>query len=279
LIFGALGFRYLRLTPLLYLVTAPMLAARLTALSTRGLDARAQLITALAAAVVLSRIPLPALITEFHPGTLHPEAMFSPHAIRFVRSYGLSGPMFNSNNLGGWIAWSAYPEVRIFQDSRLQAYPPEHFRRILNAARSLDAWTDLVRDVDWAMLSTPRPNALSGVGLFRNADWAIVYWDDGTEILVRREGRFAELARTNEYHLLTSDAGLSSLALILSSGDRDRLLAEARRGRAENPDGFMAAAVLCVAERDQMACNDVERIAATHSAYRAEAELVRVLAR
>lgn len=278
-VFGALGFRYLRLTPLLFLLTAPMLAFRLAALSTRGFDARAQLVTALAAAIFLSRIPLPALVSGFRPGTLHPETMFPRHAMQFVRSHGLSGPTFNSNNLGGWIAWTAYPAVRIFQDSRLQAYPADHFRRILDASRSLDGWATLVRDVDWAMLSTPRPNALSGVGLFRTVEWATVYWDDGTEILVRRDGVFRELARANEYLLLTSDAALSSLALVLSSTDRDRLLSEARRSRAENPDGFMAAAVLCVAESARQACEDVARIARAHSAYRTEADLVRVLRR
>ena len=276
-VFGALGMRYLRLTPLLFLVTAPMIAGRLTALAARGLDSRAQLVTALAAAVFLSRIPLPALVTELRAGGLHPEMMFSSHAVQFVRGHGLNGPVFNSNNLGGWLAWSAYPDVRVFQDSRLQAYPPDHFRRIVRDSRSLDAWKDLVRDVDWAMLSTPRPNALSGVGLFSNAEWAVVYWDDATEILVRRQGRYSEVVRTREYVLFTSESDLSSLAPVLSSGDRDRLLGEARRSRTDNPDGFMAAAVMCVAEGDPRACEDVDRLGAAHPAYRAEVDVVRVL--
>ena len=48
-LFAALGFRYVRLTPLVFLATAPMLASRLTVWTTRGLDGRAIMATALAA--------------------------------------------------------------------------------------------------------------------------------------------------------------------------------------------------------------------------------------
>ena len=82
----------------------------------------------------------------------------------------------------------------MFQDSRLQAYPPEHFRAILDASRSQPAWDALVSGVDWAVLSVPRPNALSGAGRFPSTAWATVYEDDAVEILVRRNGRYAALA-------------------------------------------------------------------------------------
>jgi hypothetical protein len=49
--------------------------------------------------------------------------------------------------------------------------------------------------VDWAVLSIPRPNQLSGEGRFPIADWALVYQDDAIEILVRRTGRYAGLRR------------------------------------------------------------------------------------
>jgi len=76
--------------------------------------------------------------------------------------------------------------VRIFQDSRLQAYPPEHFLSILVASRSQPDWDVLVADVDWAMLSLPRPNQLSGVGRFRSDEWQTIFSDGAVEILQRR---------------------------------------------------------------------------------------------
>jgi hypothetical protein len=116
--------------------------------------------------------------------------MFPERALAFARAEGLNGPVFNSHNLGGWLAWTMYPDVRVFQDSRLQAYPPEHFRAILAASRSQPAWDALVSGADWAILSLPRPNALSGAGA-PAGHWATVAEDEAVEILVRRSGRYA----------------------------------------------------------------------------------------
>jgi hypothetical protein len=195
IVFGALGFRFLRLTPLLAFVAAPMIAVRLTAWTSRGIDGRALLAAALAASVFISRFPVTALVANVRAGEVHPDVYFPRAAGDFIRENGLKGPVFNSHNLGGWLAWALYPDVRVFQDSRLQAYPPEHFRAILDASRSQPAWDALVSGVDWAIVSLPRPNALSGVGQFPADTWATVYDDGSVEILVRRTGAYARLVR------------------------------------------------------------------------------------
>jgi hypothetical protein len=275
--FAALGWRHLRLTPLVVFVTAPLVAARLTALTARGrLDPRAVLVVAVALTAVMARAPLRTFVTGLHAGDIHPAAIFSPRAIDFVRAEGLSGPLFNSNNLGGWLAWTLYPGARTFQDSRLQAYPPEHFRRMLEASRSQPAWDALVSGVDWAMLSIARPNALSGVGRFPPSSWATVFWDEAIEIVVRRDGRFASLASAREYHLLRPDTELFDVASMLTSPDAARLRAEAARNRRENPNGFAAAAVLCLS-RDDEACAAAERLGGRSPALDDDLALLRAL--
>jgi hypothetical protein len=194
IVFGALGWRYLRLTPLVFLATAPMIVHRLTLWTARGVDGRAMLAMALVASVFVSRVPLKTMVDGVRVGGLHPDVIYSPGALAYAMTHELNGPVFNSHNLGGWLAWTMYPEVRVFQDSRLQAYPPEHFRAILDASRSQPAWDALVSGVDWAILSLPRPNALSGDGRFPPDAWAIVYSDDAVDIVVRRSGRYAALA-------------------------------------------------------------------------------------
>jgi hypothetical protein len=196
---AALGLRFLRLTPLLLLVTAPMVAARLADVSRRRTHARALVFAALCAGLLISRVPLRLLVTEVAAGNraLSPEPFFSENGIAFVRQAGLQGPVFNSHNLGGYLAWMLYPRTQIFQDSRLQAYPPEHFLSILVAARSPQDWDVLVADVDWAILSRPRPNQLSGAGMFPARRWSTVFEDQAVEILVRRDGRFGKLPGSN----------------------------------------------------------------------------------
>lgn len=194
-VFGLLGARYLRLTPLVLFVTAPMVAARLHALTARGLDRRAILLTACCAGLAMSRIPPGLLLTGFAVGTraVEPRQFFSPEAAAFIDRVGLDGAVFNSHNLGGHLAWTSYPQVRVFQDTRLQAYPPDHFRRILAASRSQSAWDVLIADLDWAVLSRPRPNQLSGAARFPSSEWSTVYADDAVEIVVRRGGRYTRL--------------------------------------------------------------------------------------
>jgi hypothetical protein len=274
--FGALGYRYLRLTPLIFLVTAPMLARRLSTWMQQGLDGRAVLVTALVSAVFLSRVPVRTFATELQAGVLFPEAMFSRNAASFARDQGLSGPLFNSQNIGGWIAWQLYPQARVFQDSRMQAYPQAHFARILEAAGSQEEWDRLVSGVDWAMLSRPRPNQLSGARRFPQRNWATVYWDEAVEILVRRAGRYATLAADREYRVVTPEASLSTIAAQLGSPVKDRIVSEAQRQRSDNAKGFLGAAVLCLTA-DSAACADVDRLAAADVSLENEARLVKLL--
>ena len=195
-IFAAMGLRFIRLTPLVFLVTAPAIAGRLATLVRRPRHARAMMFAAVCAALLVSRIPVRLFITELTIGTraVAPPAFFSEDAIRFATDAGLEGAVFNSHNLGGYVAWMLHPRARIFQDSRLQAYPPEHFLSILVASRSPEDWNVLVADVDWAIVSLPRPNQLSGVGMFPSPEWASVFKDSAVEIFVRRKGQFGSRA-------------------------------------------------------------------------------------
>ena len=191
-IFAAMGMRFVRLTPLVFLVTAPGVAGRLVPLVRRPRHAQAMMFAGVCAALLVSRVPVRLFVTELTVGmpAVAPDAFFSANAMTFARNAGLEGPLFNSHNLGGYVAWMLYPRAQIFQDSRLQAYPPEHVLSILVASRSQADWNVLVADVDWAVLSLPRPNQLSGVGMFPSPEWATVFRDDAMEIVVRRKGRF-----------------------------------------------------------------------------------------
>ena len=193
---AALGLRYIRFTPLIFIVTAPIVARQLAGWMARGLDGRAVLVTAIALAVAGGRMPPGRLTGNWQIGdqALEPRAFLSERAIAVARAEGLTGPVFNSNNLGGYLAFKLYPDARIFQDSRFQSYPAEHLRAIFRASASPEEWASLVSKVDWAVLSLPRPNALSGVGQFPAPEWVSVFRDQAIEIVVRRNGRFAGVA-------------------------------------------------------------------------------------
>ena len=195
-LFAVMGFRYLRLTPLLFLVSAPLIARCLDDLEAFGIDRRAAAATALVAVLVMARVPVTGLVRGVQVGgnALAPPAFFSAPAMQFARDRGLAGPAFTSMNLGGYVAWELYPSTLVFLDSRLQAYPPEHFRAVMNASKSAAAWERLTAGVEWGVLSVPRNNELSGVGRFNPAEWGTAYRDAAIEIVVRRGGRYGSLA-------------------------------------------------------------------------------------
>lgn len=196
IVFGLLGFRFLRLTPLLFLASAPLVARCIDELKAFGVDRRAVAVTALVAATVIARVPVQDLVRNLDMGrhALMPEAIFSERAMAFARERGLRGPVFTSMNLGGFVEWELYPSALVFQDARLQAYPAAHFRAIIDASKSPEAWARLTAGVDWAVVSLPRVNDLSGVGQFDPAEWGTAYRDEAIEILVRRGGAFGALA-------------------------------------------------------------------------------------
>jgi hypothetical protein len=186
--FAYLAFSHLRMTPLLFLVSAPIVARAIDELQRFGIDRRAVASTAAAATIFLARIPMTGMLGEVGTGraALMPPEFFSEPAMQFARDHHLSGPVFTSMNLGGFVAWELYPSAQVFVDSRLQAYPPEHFRAIIEASKDQQLWDAITAGVDWAVVSRPRVNQLSGVGHFNPPEWRSVYRDRAVEIYVRQ---------------------------------------------------------------------------------------------
>jgi hypothetical protein len=185
--FAYLAFSHLRMTPLFFLVSAPSVARGIDDLQRFGIDRRAVATTAAAATIFLARVPITAMVGEVGTGrpALMPPEFFSEPAMQFARDHQLSGPVFTSMNLGGFVAWELYPSAQVFVDSRLQAYPPEHFRAIIEASKDQQLWDAITAGVDWAVVSRPRVNQLSGVGHFNPPEWRSVYRDPAVEIFVR----------------------------------------------------------------------------------------------
>ena len=60
----------------------------------------------------------------------------------------------------------------------------------------------MVSGVDWAVLSRPRDNELSGTSRFPASEWAVVFRDQAIDIVVRRTGAYwppGQCARSLDY--------------------------------------------------------------------------------
>jgi len=186
LVFGALGLRYIRFTPMIVFAAAPILAGRLQAWIDRGWDRRAVLATGAAVMVVTAPASPRRMIAAWRAGdaALAPPEYFSENAIDFIRANGITAPLFNSLNLGGFLDWKLGGQT--FVDSRLQAVPPEFLVALTDAASDPQKWDVLVKDVNWAVVSLAKPNDISGVGKFNAPEWFPVFQDRAIEIFARR---------------------------------------------------------------------------------------------
>ena len=199
LVFGAfaiLALRHLRFVSLFLCVTAPIVAACLAKAAGRLANTPALPAVAICLGLLLTPVPLSARFQFFGVGTeyIQPPTLASSGAASFIRTAGLKGPMFNSVNLGGYLIWNLYPDVRVFQDTRFRTYSPDHFRRIVKAFQSQAEWDKLVAGVDWAVLTLERNTPLTGYGKFPVDEWAPVYQDSTMAVVVRRAGKYGALA-------------------------------------------------------------------------------------
>lgn len=184
--FAALGLRYIRFMPMIVFVAAPILADRIQAWIERGWDTRAVVITAIAVMFATAPASPRRMIAAWRIGeaALAPKEYFSAEAVEFIRANGLTPPMFNSMNLGGYLDWHLGGGT--FIDSRLQAAPREQFVALTEASADPEKWTGMVKGMNWAVVSVARPSDISGAGKFNAPGWFPVFKDQAVEIFVRR---------------------------------------------------------------------------------------------
>jgi hypothetical protein len=121
-------------------------------------------------------------------------------AVDFVRAERLDGRFFNSFGDGGYLEWML-PEFPAFQDARPMAFSPDFFARERAAHRSPQDFRRWLSEwgVEWALVSRTE-QFLSGLGMMESPEWALIYWDEKSELYVRRDvARFASLISRFEY--------------------------------------------------------------------------------
>jgi len=221
-VFAMLGFRALRMVSETYLVWAPTLAWGLARLPRRAL-APAGIAFAIATGLS-SRLDRAALALRISPSWN--AALLPVRAARFLEEHAVAGPGFNAFRDGGYLEM-ARPEVRAFIDARIQAYPDETWQRLQEAETSAASFQAYLEEMgcEWAIATRVRER-LGGHRLLNGAHWALVYWDETSEVFVRRDvPRFAALREALEYRYFRPYGPIVGAVERL---DRDGLLALVR---------------------------------------------------
>ena len=117
--------------------------------------------------------------------------------------------LFHTYGFGGYFVW-ALREYKTFVDTRETMF--RHMQSVMLDAQRSPAFARQVWDtyqINTAIIPTPEARYIEGVGfedaiaaLFPPEQWAIVYFDDISTVVVRRIPEHEALIRDNEYVLL-----------------------------------------------------------------------------
>ena len=165
-------------------------------------------------------------------------------AVAFARTSGLQGRVANSLELGGYILWSSWPEVRVLVDGRSQqVYSPEFLLRSLLAEHDAKTFGVMRREdgADW-VLGVNRPEQVAYGFLARDPEWCLAYWSETAAVYVRRSAH-PELA-LEAYRFVDPFDVPGSVAAALATHPeplaRERILTEVRRMLDASPDSLRA---------------------------------------
>jgi hypothetical protein len=75
---------------------------------------------------------------EFDPGKKPVDAL------EFLKTEIISGNMFNNDEFGDYIIYSAYPEYRVFFDGRSDMYGVEHMKNYYKVTQLKHGWEDVL---------------------------------------------------------------------------------------------------------------------------------------
>jgi hypothetical protein len=167
--------------------------------------------------------------------------------IALARRWGVSGRVFAGWDVSGMVEWSL-PDAPVQVDPRLLAYPESVFHAVEQAEESQEAFDAYVDHwgVEWALRSQQRLR-FTGAGRFDARRWAVVFWDEGGQILVRRDvPRFAELVRSQELVEFLPATPVFESWRSLRGARRARWLAEVTRLADASPLLVDAHAALCL---------------------------------
>lgn len=220
-VFLAFGAFFYRSAALAVFVCLPFLAGALRTLidqvlpdsKTRTVDAFAWL---LGAGLLVAQGP------SFLPSW--PKPLVNPisvpeKACAFIRERNIQGSLYNSYELGGYVAWSLGPERKIFMDGRYLFHPLAMEQSVLNAQLQKDVhhpgWKNYLERYGVvsavvsregftipAMVSRTPFHFRAYNAMFPRQDWALVFWDDAALVFLKRTPAQLAIISRQEYKTL-----------------------------------------------------------------------------
>ena len=239
--FVVLASRLLRLSAMAALVLAPFALRSMRATLDR-VPWRRLWVTALAGAATLAIAGYTTWAMLTHTDItfgLGLDRRLPIRSVDYLRSIGFTGRMFNTFHFGGFLEWML--DQKTYQDGRGNV-PPGEMRAALLGPGAPSSFEELDRKYrfDALVVEYPRwdPSAIavmSAVAPARDwgadpATWALVAFDDGGQVYLRRDGRHAIQAARDQFRFARP-----SVPMTVPSEDATAAMADYERSLRETP--------------------------------------------
>jgi hypothetical protein len=110
--------------------------------------------------------------------------------VEFLKKHKLEGPIFNDYLIGGYLAWSLYPDYKIFIDPRGGAYNKQFFRDYMEFTNKLLTDEDIRRFAEKypfkiAIIHYQQINLIFSF-LSASDEWRLLYFEKNAAILIHK---------------------------------------------------------------------------------------------
>jgi hypothetical protein len=115
-------------------------------------------------------------------------------AVEFLKRVHLKGNMFNDDQFGGYLIYSAFPEYRVFFDGRSDMYGSSRLKEFLKIDHFEQGWERIIEKykINWIFWGADTP--LSRFLLGKN-EWRLIYADKVANIFVKNVSENEDLIR------------------------------------------------------------------------------------
>jgi len=106
-------------------------------------------------------------------------------AVQFMKKEKITGNMFNNDEFGDYIIYSAWPDYKVFIDGRSDMYGTERMKEYFKVTGIETGWDKVLEkyDINWIIYNAD--STLSNFLLQRD-DWKLIYADKVANIFIRR---------------------------------------------------------------------------------------------
>jgi hypothetical protein len=114
------------------------------------------------------------------------DKIFPVAAVEFLKKENITGNMFNNDEFGDYMIFTAWPNYLVFMDGRSDMYGEKLGSAYLKLANVQPEWKDIISkfDISWIIFDTH--SALTAV-LRDQTDWQPIYSDQVATIFVKKD--------------------------------------------------------------------------------------------